>query len=139
MARARRRFSASTTSRPTPSSPPTARLTTPPRWPRWEKLSKQFAEACKTRSAKIYAHIDTESAARDIDVLRAALGDEKLSGSGASYGTFLGATYADLFPTKVGRMVLDGAIDPTLTNVSSPTARPRASRKPRCAASWRTA
>ncbi len=82
-----------------------------------EKLSKQFAEACKTRSAKVYAHIDTESVARDTDVLRAALGDEKLYWLGASYGTFIGATYADLFPTKVGRMVLDGAIDPTLTNV----------------------
>jgi pimeloyl-ACP methyl ester carboxylesterase len=82
-----------------------------------EKLSKQFADECKARSPKIYAHIDTESAARDIDVLRAALGDEKLYWLGASYGTFLGATYADLFPTKVGRMVLDGAIDPTLSNV----------------------
>ncbi|MFN8168349.1 MAG: alpha/beta hydrolase [Candidatus Nanopelagicales bacterium] len=82
-----------------------------------EKLSKQFADTCKARSSKILAHIDTESAARDVDVLRAALGDQKLYWLGASYGTFLGATYADLFPTKVGRMVLDGAIDPSLTNV----------------------
>jgi pimeloyl-ACP methyl ester carboxylesterase len=82
-----------------------------------EKLSKQLAEACEKRSAKVFAHIDTESAARDVDILREALGDEKLYWLGASYGTFLGATYADLFPTKVGRMVLDGAIDPTLTNV----------------------
>ena len=82
-----------------------------------EKLSKQFAAECEARSASVFAHIDTESAARDVDVLRAALGDEKLYWLGASYGTFLGATYADLFPTKVGRMVLDGAIDPSLTNV----------------------
>jgi pimeloyl-ACP methyl ester carboxylesterase len=48
--------------------------------------------------------------------LRALLGDEKLNWLGKSYGTFLGATYADLFPERVGRMLLDGAIDPTLTN-----------------------
>jgi pimeloyl-ACP methyl ester carboxylesterase len=82
-----------------------------------DRLSKQFAEGCKTRSPKIYAHIGTTDAARDVDVLRAALGDDKLYWLGASYGTMLGATYADLFPTKVGRMVLDGAIDPTLSNV----------------------
>jgi pimeloyl-ACP methyl ester carboxylesterase len=51
-----------------------------------------------------------------MDVLRAALGETKLDYLGKSYGTFLGATYADLFPTKVGRFVLDGAIDPNLTS-----------------------
>jgi pimeloyl-ACP methyl ester carboxylesterase len=84
---------------------------------RSEKLSKEFADACRARSPKIYAHISTEEAVRDIDILRAALGDEKLNWLGYSYGTLLGATYADLFPTKVGRMVLDGALDPSLTNV----------------------
>jgi pimeloyl-ACP methyl ester carboxylesterase len=64
----------------------------------------------------VFGHVGTLDVARDVDVLRAALGDEKLHYFGASYGTFIGATYADLFPTKVGRMVLDGAIDPTLTN-----------------------
>ena len=79
-------------------------------------LSKQLAEGCAKKSPAIYAHMDTVSAARDIDILRSALGDPKLNWLGKSYGTFLGATYADLFPDKVGRMVLDGAIDPTLTN-----------------------
>ena len=51
-----------------------------------------------------------------MDILRAALGERQLDYLGASYGTFLGATYADLFPDNVRRMVLDGAIDPTLTN-----------------------
>ena len=50
-----------------------------------------------------------------MDILRAVLGDEKLTYVGASYGTFLGATYADLFPDRVGRLVLDGAMDPSLS------------------------
>jgi pimeloyl-ACP methyl ester carboxylesterase len=50
-----------------------------------------------------------------VDVLRAALGDRKLSYFGASYGTFIGATYADRFPERVGRMVLDGALNPALS------------------------
>ena len=82
-----------------------------------EQLSQEFADACKARSPKLYAHISTEEAVRDIDILRAALGDTKLNWLGYSYGTLLGATYADLFPTTVGRMVLDGALDPALSNV----------------------
>jgi pimeloyl-ACP methyl ester carboxylesterase len=50
-----------------------------------------------------------------MDILRSALGDEELTYLGKSYGTFLGATYAGLFPSRAGRLVLDGAIDPTLT------------------------
>ncbi len=60
-------------------------------------------------------HVSTVEAARDMDILRAVLGDEKLTYVGASYGTFLGATYAELFPSRVGRLVLDGAMDPSLT------------------------
>jgi pimeloyl-ACP methyl ester carboxylesterase len=83
-----------------------------------EQLAQQFAAGCATMSPALYGHIGTVAVARDVDVLRAALGDKKLYWFGASYGTFIGATYADLFPTHVGRMVLDGAIDPTLTNTS---------------------
>ena len=79
-------------------------------------LDKKFAEACATKSPELFKYVDTISATRDIDILRAALGDKKLNWFGKSYGTFLGATYAGLFPDKVGRMMLDGAIDPTLTN-----------------------
>jgi pimeloyl-ACP methyl ester carboxylesterase len=81
-----------------------------------QSMAELFAQTCATNSPDIYKFLDTISAARDIDILRALLGDKKLNWLGKSYGTFLGATYADLFPTKVGRMLLDGAIDPTLTN-----------------------
>ena len=66
----------------------------------------------------IVAHVTTIEAARDMDVLRAALGEDTLTYFGASYGTKLGATYADLFPDKVGRLVLDGAVDVALDSVS---------------------
>ncbi|MEY2773114.1 MAG: hypothetical protein RJB51_535, partial [Actinomycetota bacterium] len=81
-----------------------------------QAMSELFAQSCATNSPDIYKFLDTISAARDVDILRALLGDEKLNWLGKSYGTFLGATYADLFPDRVGRMLLDGAIDPTLTN-----------------------
>lgn len=73
---------------------------------------KEFAAGCQARSQRILPHVSTVDAARDMDLLRAVLGDEKLTYVGASYGTFLGATYADLFPGRVGRLVLDGAMDP---------------------------
>ncbi|WP_265568320.1 alpha/beta hydrolase [Streptomyces hygroscopicus] len=75
---------------------------------------KRFAEGCEQRSPDLLRHVSTAEAARDMDVLRAVLGDRKLTYVGASYGTFLGATYAGLFPERVGRMVLDGAMDPSL-------------------------
>ena len=81
-----------------------------------QAMSELSAQSCATNSPDTYKFLDTISAARDVDILRALLGDEKLNWLGKSYGTFLGATYADLFPDRVGRMLLDGAIDPTLTN-----------------------
>ena len=77
-------------------------------------LSKQFGQECTSRSPKLVPNVGTREAAKDIDILRAALGDEKLTYLGKSYGTALGATYAELFPQRVGRMVLDGALDPAL-------------------------
>jgi pimeloyl-ACP methyl ester carboxylesterase len=76
---------------------------------------KMFASACKQRSGALLAHVSTIDSARDMDIVRALLGDAKLNYLGKSYGTFLGATYAGLFPSRVGRLVLDGAIDPSLT------------------------
>ncbi|MER7838341.1 alpha/beta hydrolase [Streptomyces sp. NPDC096040] len=76
---------------------------------------KKFAEACGAHSAQLLRHVSTADSARDMDILRAVLGDQKLNYVGASYGTFLGATYAGLFPGRVGRMVLDGAMDPSLS------------------------
>lgn len=75
---------------------------------------QEFAEGCRQRSGAFLGHVSTVESARDLDVLRALLGDQKLSYLGKSYGTFLGATYAGLFPSRVGRMVLDGAMDPSL-------------------------
>ncbi len=75
---------------------------------------KEFAEGCGRHSPELLRHVSTVEAARDMDVLRAALGDDRLTYVGASYGTFLGATYAGLYPDRVGRLVLDGAMDPSL-------------------------
>ena len=76
----------------------------------------EFATACQQRSGPAFAHLDTLSTVRDMDVLRATLGDPFLSYYGASYGTYLGAWYAQTFPWRVGRLVLDGAVDPSLTS-----------------------
>lgn len=81
---------------------------------RLTKSLKDFAAGCKKRSGEVLPHVSTVEAARDMDILRAVLGDQKLNYVGASYGTFLGATYAELFPDRVGRLVLDGAMDPSL-------------------------
>ncbi|MGV9990806.1 alpha/beta hydrolase [Streptomyces sp. NPDC003374] len=75
---------------------------------------EQLTDACAQRAGKLLPHVGTLDAARDMDVLRALLGDERLHYVGFSYGTYLGATYAGLFPSRVGRMVLDGAVDPTI-------------------------
>jgi pimeloyl-ACP methyl ester carboxylesterase len=80
-------------------------------------LVKQFGAGCERHDAGLTAHVSTPEAARDMDVLRAALGDSRLSYFGFSYGTYLGATYAGLFPQRVGRMVLDGALDPSLSSL----------------------
>jgi pimeloyl-ACP methyl ester carboxylesterase len=78
------------------------------------ELAKMLASGCEKRTGALLAHVGTKDAAKDMDVLRAALGDARLYYLGKSYGTFLGATYAQEFPKNVGRMVLDGAIDPAL-------------------------
>lgn len=78
-----------------------------------------LGEACEKNSGALAAHVSTEEAARDMDVVRALLGRKTFDWFGASYGTQLGATYAELFPKTVGRMVLDGAVDPSLGVVDS--------------------
>jgi pimeloyl-ACP methyl ester carboxylesterase len=72
-----------------------------------------FGQGCEATSPDLFAHVSTAEAARDMDQIREALGEKQLNYLGASYGTFLGATYAELFPRNVGRFVLDGAIDPS--------------------------
>ena len=83
-------------------------------------ISTQFKQleascAANTKPAGLLDHVDTVSVARDLDVLRALSGDQKLNYAGFSYGTYLGAHYAELFPANTGRMFLDGAQDPSLS------------------------
>jgi pimeloyl-ACP methyl ester carboxylesterase len=75
-----------------------------------ETLS-EFAAGCTERSGELLPHLSTTSTARDMDLLRAALGEEKISYLGNSYGAALGAVYATLFPERVRAMALDGAYD----------------------------
>jgi pimeloyl-ACP methyl ester carboxylesterase len=79
--------------------------------------NRDFAEACEANSDGILPHITTDNSARDMDLIRAVLGDRELHYLGYSYGTFLGATYAKLYPERVGRLVLDGAVDPSIPGV----------------------
>ncbi|HET6166002.1 MAG TPA: alpha/beta hydrolase [Marmoricola sp.] len=81
-----------------------------------DSLIHSFGQGCLDHSGALTRHMSTDEVARDMDILRAALGQRKLDYLGASYGTFIGATYANLFPNHVGRFVLDGAIDPSLSN-----------------------
>jgi len=74
--------------------------------------AQAFAAACRVHTGALLAHVDTVSAARDLDLERAVLGDSKLNYLGYSYGTYLGTIYAGLYPHRVGRMVLDSAVDP---------------------------
>ncbi|MEU3568833.1 alpha/beta hydrolase [Kitasatospora sp. NPDC036755] len=75
----------------------------------YERFGRQCAESDRTGLA---AHLSTADVARDLDLLRRAVGDRRLSYLGTSYGTLLGATYANLFPDRVRAMVLDSAVDP---------------------------
>jgi len=75
-------------------------------------LNKSVEAPCGTKYGAQLPLFSTEQASRDIDAVRVAVGDDKLTYLGYSYGTLLGAVYAQLFPTKVRAAVLDGAIDP---------------------------
>ncbi len=79
------------------------------------EASRRFARNCQRRSGELLPHVGTANAARDMDVLRAALGEPGLTYLGFSYGTHLGAYYAQLFPDRVRALVLDGAINPALS------------------------
>jgi pimeloyl-ACP methyl ester carboxylesterase len=91
---------------PTPDSPA--------EWTAAENISKQFAQDCQAKNAKILSYVGTKNVARDMDAIRSALGEDKLTYVGYSYGTVIGSTYADMFPNRVRAFVLDGAVDTTL-------------------------
>jgi pimeloyl-ACP methyl ester carboxylesterase len=75
---------------------------------------KKFVASCVKNTGPGLQFIDTISAAKDMDLIRAVFGESKINYLGYSYGTYLGTAYAQLFPKRVGRMVLDGAVDPTV-------------------------
>lgn len=86
----------------------------------FEQDFAEFGRACSENTPdNVAAHVSTDEAVRDFDVARAVLGQQKMNFFGASYGTTVGSTYATLFPDKVGRMVLDGATDPSLDPLAS--------------------
>ena len=76
----------------------------------------EFAAACQENTGEVLGHVDTETSAQDMELMRLVLGDAKLNFLGFSYGTSLGASYAEQFPQTVGRFVLDGAMDPSLSD-----------------------
>ncbi|MCC9710411.1 alpha/beta hydrolase [Streptomyces sp. MNU76] len=77
------------------------------------KRAKDFAKACGTKHKDVLPYINTISAVKDLDSIRKALGAKKINYFGYSYGTYLGAVYAKLYPTRVRRLVLDSIVDPT--------------------------
>lgn len=85
----------------------------------WLKIaaaeSRAFGDACAERTGPLIGHVATSDTVADLDMLREIVGDPKLNYLGFSYGTYIGARYADAYPEKVGRLVLDGAMDPSAT------------------------
>ena len=77
--------------------------------------AKFFASKCKKAAGYKLAHLSTFESAKDMELLRLALNEPKLNYLGKSYGTYLGTLYASLYPLKVGKMILDGAIDPSIS------------------------
>lgn len=74
--------------------------------------ARTFADKCEEKAGDVLPHITTRNTARDMDLLRAVLGEKKISYVGYSYGTYLGAVYTQLFPRRADRFVLDSAVDP---------------------------
>jgi pimeloyl-ACP methyl ester carboxylesterase len=78
----------------------------------WARAAKELAHRCGERNAETLPHLSTANVARDLDRLRQAVGDAALTYLGSSYGTYLGETYAQLFPDRIRAMILDGVINP---------------------------
>ncbi|MGK4581980.1 alpha/beta hydrolase [Kitasatospora sp. HPMI-4] len=78
----------------------------------WTDAYARFGQECLHSAPALLPHLSTANVARDMDLLRQAVGDRQLTYYGVSYGTYLGATYANLFPGRVRSMVLDSAVDP---------------------------
>ncbi len=78
------------------------------------KALKDYGSFCKRFAGPLLEHMSTKDVARDLDLMRQAVGDSKLNYVGFSYGTLLGATYVNMFPKKARAIILDGNVDPTL-------------------------
>ncbi|HEY6710515.1 MAG TPA: alpha/beta hydrolase [Actinomycetota bacterium] len=78
----------------------------------WIHSDRALSRACAEHAGSILDHMSTANVARDMDLLRRAVGDTKLTYAGYSYGSYLGATYANLFPGKVRALIVDGVLDP---------------------------
>ncbi|WP_223838946.1 alpha/beta hydrolase [Saccharopolyspora pogona] len=94
---------------PDPDSPQT-------REQNWRR-AQEYADGCQQRADKYLPHLNTSTNARDLDRIREALGEQKISYLGYSYGTYLGAVYGQLFPEHVDRMILDSAVNPDTSEV----------------------
>jgi pimeloyl-ACP methyl ester carboxylesterase len=95
-----------------------------------EKLTNEFVQRCIDKAGKDFlANVGTVNVAKDLDMLRAALGDDKLTYLGYSYGTRIGSAYAENFPDKVRAMVLDGAVDPNADPVQADIEQAKAFQK----------
>ncbi len=83
-----------------------------------EKENKEFVQRCEDKMGKDFlANLGTASVAKDLEAIRTGLGDDKLTYLGYSYGTRIGATYAEAYPDKVRAMILDGAVDPNADQI----------------------
>jgi pimeloyl-ACP methyl ester carboxylesterase len=85
---------------------------TPEQEARTQRADLYLASACEARGNPIMDHMATADGARDLDMLREAVGDDRLTYMGVSYGSFLGVTYANLFPDRVRAVIVDGVVDP---------------------------
>ncbi|WP_431269139.1 alpha/beta fold hydrolase [Dankookia sp. P2] len=86
----------------------------------WITRFEAYGRLCEARNGARLAHVSTADTARDLDLLRQAVGEAKLNYLGVSYGTYLGAVYANIFPRGVRAMVLDGNVDPVAWNARGP-------------------
>jgi pimeloyl-ACP methyl ester carboxylesterase len=88
------------------------------------RAAEYLRSACTNNPGTIVRHMSTADTARDMDLIRQAVGDEKLTYYGISYGTQLGSTYASMFPNRVGRMVVDAVLDPVAWSTGGPSNLP---------------
>ena len=93
---------------------------TPGEEAQWAAADQYLAGACDQRAARIIDHMSTADVARDLDLLRQAVGDQLLTYVGYSYGSYLGVTYANLFPDKFRALVVDGVLDPVAWSTGAP-------------------